>query len=108
MAQNAQTDGVIYPANVPGLKKAWAYMTGDAIESSPVIDGRMLYIGSRDHSLYAFDVYSGEKVWSYATGGSIPSTPTIANDFVFVGSNDHSLYAFNQIHTIRNNHEQHD
>jgi putative pyrroloquinoline-quinone-binding quinoprotein len=52
MTQNAQAGKVIYPANVPGLKKAWTYMTEDGIESSPVVEGRMLYIGSKDHTLF--------------------------------------------------------
>ena len=62
MAQNIPSSEVIYPANVPRLRRAWTYTTGDAIESSPVVDGRMLYIGSKDHSLYVLDARTGEKL----------------------------------------------
>ena len=56
MVQYPQKSEVIYPANVPGLQKAWTYMTKDAIESSPVIDGTMVFIGSNDQSVYAFNL----------------------------------------------------
>jgi outer membrane protein assembly factor BamB len=75
MAQNAQAGEVIYPANVPGLKKAWTYMTEDAIESSPVVDGKMLYIGSKDHNFYAFDARTGNVLWIYTTGAQSSLRP---------------------------------
>jgi hypothetical protein len=58
MAQHTPANNVIYPANVSHLRRVWAYTTGDAIASSPVV------AGSNDHSLYAFNqiyISSGEK-----------------------------------------------
>ena len=51
MAQNIPPSKVIYPANVARLRRAWTYTTGDAIESSPVVVGGVVYIGSRDQQL---------------------------------------------------------
>ncbi len=68
MAQNIPTRRVIYPANVPGLRRDWTYKTGDAIESSPVVVNGVVFVGSRDHNLYALDARTGKKIWSYTTG----------------------------------------
>ena len=61
-----------------------------------VADG-VVYIGSKDHTLYALNARTGEKFWSYTTGGAIISSPTVVNGIVYVGSNDRSLYAFNHL-----------
>src|SRR5207248_7043561 len=94
MAQNIPPNQVIYPENVSGLKKAWTCTTGDAIESSPVVAGGIVYIGSKDHALYALDARTGAEIWSYTTGGAIYSTPTVVDDVVYIGSRDANLYAF--------------
>ena len=59
MTQNTPPSQVIYPANVSRLKKAWIYTTRDAIESSPVVAGGNVYIGSKDHTLYALEARTG-------------------------------------------------
>jgi len=94
MAQNSPPNNVIYPANVSRLRKAWTYTTGNAIESSPVVADGIIYIGSKDHNLYAFAARTGKKLWSYTTGGAIYSTPTVIDDVVYIGSQDATLYAF--------------
>src|SRR2546430_16522271 len=94
MTQNTPASQVIYPANVSSLKKAWTYTTGDAIESSPVVAGGIVYIGSKDHTLYALDARTGAEIWSYTTGGAIYSTPTVVNDVVYIGSRGESPIGF--------------
>jgi outer membrane protein assembly factor BamB len=55
----------------------------------------VVYIGSYDHRLHAFDAISGEQKWASApTGDAILSSPMIANGIVYVGSEDHKFYAF--------------
>src|SRR5437868_553126 len=93
MAQNTPSSEVIYPAKVPGLKRAWTYTTGDAIEASAVVVSKIVYIGSKDHNLYALHARTGEKLWNYTTGGAIYSTPTVVDDVVYFGSVDAKLYA---------------
>jgi len=55
--------------------------------------GGIVYVGSRDHSLYALDASTGELRWSARAADVIDSTPTIDNGVVYVGSHDHRLYA---------------
>lgn len=71
MTQNSPTNKVIYPSNVSRLRQTWTYTTGDAIESSPVVADGAVYVGSKDHTLYALDSRTGNKLWSYTTGGAL-------------------------------------
>jgi outer membrane protein assembly factor BamB len=61
----------------------------------------VVYIGSRNGILYAFNATTGAQLWTAATGGSITSSPVIANGVVYVGCSTlsgtctHNLFAFN-------------
>src|SRR6266700_2651965 len=81
--------------NVSRLTQDWKAPTGAGIDSSPAVDNGMVYIGSDDGKLYAFDATSGRLLWFASTGNSIRSSPTVANGKVYIGSEDHNLYAFN-------------
>ena len=49
----------------------------DGSASSPVIVDGVLYVGSRDGSVYAFDPSSGETKWRFQTGEGLKSMPEI-------------------------------
>ena len=88
---------VLSKATVRHLKPRWSYATDNAIYSSPAVANGMIYIGSEDHKLYAFNASCHsdcQPLWSYTTGGIIYSSPAVANGLVYVGSYDHKLYAF--------------
>jgi outer membrane protein assembly factor BamB len=54
----------------------------------------IVYVGSNDEKLYAFDAGTGAVKWSATTDGAIASSPVVSNGTVYVGSHDKSLYAF--------------
>ncbi|HJV08680.1 MAG TPA: PQQ-binding-like beta-propeller repeat protein, partial [Acidimicrobiales bacterium] len=62
--------------------------------SSPAVANGVVYVGSRDGKLYAFDAAGGAPVWAATTGGAVDSSPAVASGMVYVGSNDDKLYAF--------------
>lgn len=72
----------------------WRAEAGGRVDSSPLVVGDAVYVGSDDRSFYAFAAGSGERLWSFATGGRISSAPSAYGDLVLVGSNDGHLYAF--------------
>lgn len=53
----------------------------------------MVYAGSFDGHVYAFDAQTGAQLWSTATGDRVLSSPVVGNSAVYVGSGDHNLYA---------------
>ena len=71
----------------------WIFSTDGPIHSSPAVADGTVYIGSRDHKLYALDADTGAKRWEYKTGTWVESSPVIVNGVVYFGSNDGRLYA---------------
>jgi len=88
-------ENVLSPANVSGLGQTWTATTGSYIESSPAVANGVVYVGSWDNKLYAFNAGSGATLWTATTGFIILSSPAVANGVVYVGSYDSNLYAFN-------------
>lgn len=60
----------------------------------PVVANGVVYAGSTDFHLYAFDAQTGQQRWAFATQNEIIDTaPAVANGLVYVASQDKSLYA---------------
>ncbi len=70
------------------------FETGNAIFSTPVIgEGERIYVGSADHSFYAFDAVEGKQLWSFATEGIIDSAACMdGSGMLSVPSGDGSIY----------------
>ncbi len=54
--------------------------------SSPAIYGGVLYVGSTDERLYAFELATGKRLWRFDAGGAIESSPTVTETKVCFGS----------------------
>jgi outer membrane protein assembly factor BamB len=103
----ASADGSIYKLDING-NLIWRYDTGDAIRSSPVLgrapkgeDGRILYVGSSDGSLYAIDTDDGTRRWSYDTTPRGPvlhdrndlnSSPALGRGGIWIGGESGYLH----------------
>ena len=75
----------------------WQSATNGAVQSSPDLANGLLYVGSNDGGLYAFDATTGQLAWKALTGGVVISSPDVANGLVYVGSGDGKLYAFDAV-----------
>jgi outer membrane protein assembly factor BamB len=94
---NNPYEHTLNPTNVSRLTPLWSFATGDHIDSSPAVAGGMIYVGSHNHKLYAFDASCRATclpLWTFSTGNVISSSPAVANGMVYVSSEDHKLYAF--------------
>jgi outer membrane protein assembly factor BamB len=81
-------------------------VTGDTVTGAPAVVNGVVYVGSDDGKLYAFDAAgvtgcSGtpktcDPLWTsvVAGGGFDTSAPAVSNGVVYVGSDDGKLYAF--------------
>jgi outer membrane protein assembly factor BamB len=66
-----------------------------ASESTPLLQGRLVYVGAWDHRVYALYARTGRVAWSFPTDGEINSSPAYANGTIYIGNNAGSLYALN-------------
>ena len=64
-------------------------------DSAPAIANGVVYVGSGDGNLYAFDLRTGKRLWSARLGQkAVTSSPTFVNGSVYVGSDDGNVVAF--------------
>jgi outer membrane protein assembly factor BamB len=76
----------------PPLNLKWTKDLGSETDSSPVIVGEVLYIGS-SFGIHALDIRSGQELWKYRTNGFVKSVPTVVNGILYVGGDDKQFYA---------------
>lgn len=81
----------ILPSLMPEKGEYWDYM-----QSSPVLNKGIVFVGSGDSCIYAVNSITGKMKWKKRTQGIVRSTPTVANGFVYVGSFDGYLYALDE------------
>lgn len=74
----------------------WKAETGRKVDSTPLVVGETVYVGSDDKHFYAFEASTGKKVWSFRTKGRVSSSPTYGEGLILIGSNDGALYAFEE------------
>ena len=90
--------------NVSSLVQKWSGATSGSVASSAAVANGVLYVGSTDDKLYAFDAAGAtgcsgnpktcSPLWTATTGGRIFSSPDVANGVVYAGTEDDKLYAF--------------
>lgn len=98
-------DGILYALDLPTGRLLWRFETEGAglfsgdfgfdrrtIQSSPsVVDG-VVYVGSRDGTMYAVDGEIGRRRFTVSHGTSwVITSPAVADGTVFLGSSDASF-----------------
>ena len=64
------------------------------MDSSPVIVGDKVVVGSDDGRLYVVSLKSGKEIWNYEIGQPVGSSPAVVDGRIIVGSDDGSVYCF--------------
>ncbi len=80
----------------PPFKLAWKYDTGWKVVSTPVSDGKYIFVGNHEGRITALEARTGVKAWDYLTTGNIASAPAIWGNALIVASEDHKVYALNR------------
>jgi outer membrane protein assembly factor BamB len=84
-----------------GLVLAWDADTGRelwrhdaaAVETSPLVVGKLVYFGSWDGTFYALSARTGKVRWTYDASASITSSPAYDSGTVFAGTDDGHVLA---------------
>ncbi|HEY0678684.1 MAG TPA: PQQ-binding-like beta-propeller repeat protein [Chitinophagaceae bacterium] len=74
------------------VKLKWAFKTGSAVRSTPLVNGNRIYVGSGDHYLYSLDT-SGTLIWKFKTDAAVHSSPAIHDNTVYFANRKNTLYA---------------
>ncbi len=91
-----------FPRNQPGLlvamsartgKIIWRFRGSGPLETSPLVIGRTIYVGSWDHKLYAINIYTGKVRWTFTADHEVNSSPAYSGGKVYFGTDGGSVYA---------------
>jgi outer membrane protein assembly factor BamB len=87
-------DGEVVALDARAGKLRWRRVIGPS-ETSPLVDGRRVYVGDWTGAVYALDAKTGRTVWAFHTGGEVKGGFALTGKRLIVGSYDHHLYALN-------------
>jgi outer membrane protein assembly factor BamB len=66
------------------------------VDSSPVICGDKVVVGSDDGRVYMVSLDKGAELWSYEIGRPVGSSPAVADGKVVIGADDGAVYCFGE------------
>ena len=73
-------------------KSKWMFKTKGNVDSSPVVAGERVYVGSRDGHLYVLDLIKGVEVQKLKLGRAVTASPAVSDGCLVIGSSDGTLY----------------
>src|SRR5574337_1321028 len=91
--KEASHSGFTTDAVSPPLVLKWTANLREDTDSSPVVVGGVVYIGS-NYGVHALDASTGREVWRNHTNGFVKTVPHVEDGVVYVGSEDKKFYAF--------------
>lgn len=107
MVITASGKGTIYAVDAETGTLRWQFRAGEAllrmspyqdnyatIFSSPLISGKIVYIGGSDGNFYAIDLLTGNVVWKQDFDNPVVSTPAISGNNIYLVTLDGTIYAF--------------
>jgi outer membrane protein assembly factor BamB len=75
-------------------KSVWTFLAKARVDSSPLIAGNRVFVGSSDGLLYGLDLATGKKLWDFTAGAALSASPAVAQGALVIGSQDGVLYCF--------------
>lgn len=76
-------------------KQKWSFPTEGRIDSSPVIVGERIYIGSLDDHLYVIDL-QGKQLQKIKLDSPVTGSPAVAEGRLLIGTQKGTLYCFGE------------
>jgi outer membrane protein assembly factor BamB len=89
-------DKIVHARDRKSGDKLWDFPTKGRIDSSPVIVGDRLYVGSVDGRIYGIDLKTGQQAWQYEAGGAIVGSPAIAEGRLVIASQAGVVYCLGE------------
>jgi outer membrane protein assembly factor BamB len=82
----AEIGGALIALNAKTGKVDWKKDLNAHLESSPLIVGKTLYIGTDSSQVLAIDTANGHQIWEYKAGASIKASPSFHDGLIYVGN----------------------
>jgi len=87
-----QLTGVASAALPAELKPIWTHRAAAGIETSAVVAGGLVYVGTLGGALQAVSLETGAVAWTYEAGSPLKSSPSVFDGAVYVGDESGELH----------------
>lgn len=86
-----------FEASLP-RRPRWSFSTNGAIVGKPAVDAGVLFVGSRDATIYAIDPTETTELWrtKLSSLADVETDLTQKDDVLYLGANDRRLYALDK------------
>ncbi len=85
--------GTASTADTTASRLAWSRQTGGPVTSGAATAGGVVYIGSADGHVHAFEAATGRPARTFPVHGAVTAAVTVAGQSLLAGSADHGVYA---------------
>ncbi len=89
----AEIGGALIALNAKTGKVDWKENLDAHLESSPLIVGKTLYIGTDSNQVLAIDTADGHKIWEYKDHAAIKASPSFHEGLIYVGNYQSGMLA---------------
>lgn len=89
-------DKMVHALNPQTGQPLWTYPAKSRVDSSPVIVGERVFLGTVGGELVALNINSGEKVWEFVIGAAIIASPSVVTGKLVIGADDGRIYCFGE------------
>lgn len=89
---NQHADGFVVALRARDRRTLWRFRAG-VNESSPLLVGDTVVVGTWDGKVYGIDAIRGRARWSFATRGKVKAGAALVGGTLFIGSYDGGFYA---------------
>jgi outer membrane protein assembly factor BamB len=88
----AGADGFVVAWNAHNGHELWRYKT-QPVESSPLLHGNRLYVGSWDHGVHAINAKNGHRIWRFQANNQVNTSAAYWRGRIFIGDDSGTLYS---------------
>ena len=87
-------DGFVVAWDADTGRERWRYR-GEPFESSPLLHGNRLYVGSWDNGVHAINAKTGKRIWRFEADNEVNTSPAYWHRRIFIASDGGTLYSLN-------------
>ena len=94
---DAQSTGHADQTLPENLRVIWEYKADEAIETTPVVVGKRVFVSDVMGKVYAIDRATGEEIWKVDFDTGFLASPSVKAEELVIGDIDGNLYKLNAI-----------
>ena len=92
LQDQAGANGFVVAWDADTGRERWRFKSAP-IESSPLLKGDRLFVGTWDHNVYAINARNGRKIWSFQADDQVNTSAAYWRRRIFIASDGGTLYS---------------